>query len=44
MNVEAILIMASSVFAFTVAAVSIAAVLGIALGQAKVRMQKESQG
>ena len=43
MNVEAILIMATSVLAFTAAAVTIATILGVAIGQARMRFQKEDQ-
>ena len=43
MNVEPILIMASAVFIFAVAALSIGTVLGVAIGQAKTFLQKKNQ-
>ncbi|MES9868707.1 MAG: hypothetical protein ABW082_03025 [Sedimenticola sp.] len=43
MNVAPVLIMASAVFLFAVAALSIATVLGVAMGQARVFFQKKSE-
>jgi len=43
MNVEPILIMGSAVFIFAAAALSIATVLGVALGQTRVFLQKKTQ-
>ena len=43
MNVEPILIMASAVFLFAVTALSIAAVVGVALSQAKLFLRKKTR-
>ncbi|MEW8584413.1 MAG: hypothetical protein AB2531_01510 [Candidatus Thiodiazotropha sp.] len=43
MNVAPILIMASAVFVFAVTALSIATVLGVAIGQAQDFFEKKSE-
>ncbi|MES9826285.1 MAG: hypothetical protein AB2535_09785 [Candidatus Thiodiazotropha endolucinida] len=43
MNVAPILIMASAVFIFAVTALSIATILGVAIGQARIFFQKKTQ-
>lgn len=43
MNVEPILIMASAVFLFAIAALSIATILGVAISQARTIFRKKAQ-
>ena len=43
MNITPILIMASAVLTFTVAALSIGTILGVAIGQARVFFHKKTQ-